>query len=240
VTAQPPTPQQLEFWNEWNSSFREDAVGEVSRRQADVILGWLEATGRRDLDILEAGCGSGWFSAELTAFGRVTAVDLADEVLERAQRRLPSVRFLAGDFLELDVEAESADVVVTLEVLPHVADQRAFIAKIARVLRPGGSLMMATQNRFVLERRDVAPRGDGQLRRWLGRGEVRRLLEADFDAIRISSVTPDGYLGVLRPINSPTINGLVARVVPQARLDAAKERLGLGRTLMVRAEKPRR
>jgi 2-polyprenyl-3-methyl-5-hydroxy-6-metoxy-1,4-benzoquinol methylase len=133
-----------------------------------VVCEWLQSLGRTDLDIIEVGCGSGWFSPRLTRFGRVTGTDLSDDALARAQQRAPEVRFVAGDFMELDFGTDCFDVVVTLEVLSHVADQRAFIRKLARHLRPGSHLMLATQNRFILQYLNRRPPpAPGQLRRWV-------------------------------------------------------------------------
>lgn len=209
----------------------------MSLRQADVVVGWLRDVGRTDLEVLEVGCGSGWMCERMRPFGRVTGTDLADAVIDRARERVPDVRFVAGDFLELDLPAESADVVVGLEVIAHVPDQRAFVEAVRRVLRPGGHVMLATQNPTVLKRRAVDPQGVGQHRHWAGRRELRRLLDPAFSVRELRSVYPDGHRGVLRLVNSTKVNRLVSSVVPQARLDAAKERVGLGHTLMVHARK---
>jgi 2-polyprenyl-3-methyl-5-hydroxy-6-metoxy-1,4-benzoquinol methylase len=232
-----PIETQRSFWNEWNSAHREQVVGPVSQRQANIILQWINDLGRSDLDIIDIGCGTGWLCEQLTRFGRVTGTDLANEVVERARARIPAARFMAGDFMALDIPPASFDVVTTLEVLSHMHDQPAFVGKLADVLRPGGLLMMATQNRFVLERNDVAPPKPGQLRRWMNRRELLRLLRPRFDVEQIFSVTPAGHGGVLRIANSVKLNELAGTLFGKARVTAAKEALGLGWTLMVRARK---
>src|SRR5690606_37945470 len=70
---------QRQFWNRWNSTYREREVSNVSLRQAEVVTGWLERLNRRDLTILEVGCGSAWFCPQLTRYGAVTGTDLSDE-----------------------------------------------------------------------------------------------------------------------------------------------------------------
>jgi SAM-dependent methyltransferase len=184
-----PIALQQGFWNQWNES-REKSLEEVSRRQARIICGWLRALGK-DLDIIDVGCGAGWLCSQLTPFGRVTGTDLADEVLARARSRTPDVRFVSGDFMKLDFGLRRFDVVVTLEVLSHVADQRAFVNKLASLLRPGGHLMLATQNRLVLKNLNfIPPPAPGQLRRWVDRCELRGLLEPEFEILELFSVTP--------------------------------------------------
>jgi ubiquinone/menaquinone biosynthesis C-methylase UbiE len=158
----------------------------------------------------------------------VTATDLSDEVLARARARLPQVRFVAGDFMRLAFPEASFDVVVALEVLSHVEDQPAFLSKIARLLRPHGKLMLATQNRPVLQRYNaVPPPGPGQIRHWVSGTELRNPLVPKFVVEAIFSVTPRANRGVMRYVNSPKLNWPVRAVLGE-RLEHLKERLGLG------------
>lgn len=225
---------QKSYWNRWLAQHREAAVGELSLRQAETILGWLASLGRGDLRILEVGCGSGWFADRLSRYGPVSATDLADEVVERARARHPQVVFRAGDFMELDFPARSFDVITNLEVLTHVADQPAFVAKIARLLKPGGHFMIATQNAFVRKRMPaVAVRPEGQLRHWVTRGELTALVRPHFEILRLHTINPGGERGILRFVNSLKLNRLVAKATGQPRLDRLKEKLGFGRDLML-------
>ena len=115
-----PLPLQRRCWNEWNSSTgRTKTLDDVSSRQAKIVCEWLSALGRTDLNIIEVGCGAPWFTPQLARFGRVTATDLADEVLARALQRIPEVEFVAGDFMGLKFPA--IDVAVSLEVLSPIS-----------------------------------------------------------------------------------------------------------------------
>jgi 2-polyprenyl-3-methyl-5-hydroxy-6-metoxy-1,4-benzoquinol methylase len=113
------------FWNRWNASTREQQLDEVSLDQADFAKTWTSTGQGTDLNIIEVGFGAGWMTPILAPFGQVTATDLSDEVLGRAAARWPEVKFVAGDFMALDFEEHCHDVVVTFEVLSHVADQPA-------------------------------------------------------------------------------------------------------------------
>lgn len=231
------TESQRRFWNDWNATQRETAIGDVSRDQREVVLEWLSRHGRHDLDIIDVGCGAGWLCSDLIAFGRVTATDLSDEVLERARARLPQVRFVAGDFMALDFGAEAYDVVVSLEVLSHVADGEAFLEKVAAMLKPGGVLMLATQNRAVLERqKHVSAADPHQLRRWYDEGELRRLLSARFDIKDIRRISPRADHGI-----GKLVAGHAARRFYRAfnlrTLEHAIANAGFAWTLIARAEK---
>ncbi|MBB3237381.1 class I SAM-dependent methyltransferase [Phyllobacterium endophyticum] len=230
-----PISLQQDFWNRWNSSTREKHIDEISFRQAEVVRNWL-ATTPFPRQILEVGCGAGWFCRELSTFGELTATDLSDEVLVRAAERLPQVEFVAGDFMQLDF-GRKFDVIVTLEVLSHVANQQAFVTKLASHLREGGQLMLATQNKPVLQKYNrVPPPSRGQLRRWVDKKELTLLLSKDFDVVELFSVTPRANKGILQFLHSRTFNRPIRALIGK-RLDAFKESIGLGWTLMARARK---
>ncbi len=252
-----PISLQQSFWNRWNASHREHSVDEIPRRQAEIVCGWLDSLGRQDLDIIDVGCGAGWLCRQLLRFGRVTGTDLSDEVLARAQERTPEVKLISGDFMHLDFGPNAFDVIVTLEVLSHVADPRAFLKKLASHLRPGGYLMLATQNRVVLQHLNfIPPPASGQLRRWVDRRELRDLLAPDFEVLELFSVTPRvGHgLGIRQWLAAKRLRrpgpavadecsgklrtaGQVDALRPRRRLTRYLEALGLGWTLMALARK---
>jgi 2-polyprenyl-3-methyl-5-hydroxy-6-metoxy-1,4-benzoquinol methylase len=233
-----PISLQQDFWNSWNAECREIEIQDSCRRQAEVILGWLERMGRRDLKILEVGCGAGWLCPQLAKYGKVTGTNLSDEVLARARKRFSEVTYVAGDFMSLDFGQGTFDVVVTVEVLSHVADQEAFVRKMNSHLRRGGSMMMATQNKFVLQHFNrIPPAAPGQLRKWLGRHEIRTLLRPHFDVREMFSVYPKANRGFMRAVNSTKLNYPV-RAIFGNRVERLKEAMGLGWTLMVLARKP--
>lgn len=229
---------QRQAWNRWNESTREVKLGIVSELQSASVLRWMTALGRNDLRIIDVGCGTGWMSERLAPFGQVIATDLADEVLQRARARAPYVQFLSGDFMQLPFEPECFDVAVSLEVLSHVADQPAFVRRVADLLRPDGYFMLATQNRYVLERWSaIAPSAPGYIRHWVSVGALRQLLRPHFDVVELTSVMPVGDQGLLRLVNSIKLNNVAARFVPRDKLDRLKEKLFLGHTLLALARK---
>ncbi len=234
----PTLAEQQAHWNRWNAETREHGVGDVSADQQRQVQLWLAGLGRTDLSTIDVGCGAGWLCPTLMPFGRVTATDLSDEVLGRARERFPEVTFVAGDFATLPFEPASFDVVVSLEVLSHVADQPAFVAKIAEMLRPGGALILATQNRTVLERFNrVNPAQPGQLRHWVNGQELRALLAAHFDVLELKTLTPKANRGLWRALNT---GGKLDRILRPVFGDAPKhlkEKLGFGWTLMALARK---
>lgn len=237
MTAQPPLTLQRKFWDSWATISGDKGYDEISARQARIVCDWLTSVDVTDMKVLEVGCGTGWLCPRLAAFGNVTATDLSPTQIETARTLFPQVRFLAGDFMTLELDPEQFDVVVTLEVLAHVADQQAFVERIARLLKPNGLLMLATQNRPVLERYNrIEPPGPGQIRRWVDARELTALLSRSFRILELKSVTPRANRGVMRLLNSRKINYPV-RALFDDRFERLKERLGLGWTLVALARK---
>ena len=240
ITSKTPIENQRRFWNSWNLEHRANnrKLPQVNVRQAQTVKAWLDAIGHRDLDILEVGCGSGWLSEQLVEYGKVTGADLANEVLPPAGKSPGGVTYLAGNFFELGFSASAFDVVVSLEMLAHVDDQPGFIAKIADILRPGGHLMLATQNGFTLSRwTEVAPQASGQIRKWVDARQLRALLRPRFRVRALTSMVPVGDRGLLRLTNAYKLNRALSLVMSQGQIESLKERLLLGHTLMVLARK---
>lgn len=233
---------QERFWIGWNEQSLEHRLPDrVSRLRAEFVLRSLHQLGVRDADILEVGCGTGWFSEQLVQLGRVTAIDLASDIIVRAQRRLPQISFLAGDVLSLDIPSQAFDAIVTMETIAHVAEQKRFVERLAGLLRTDGYLLLTTQNRFVFERReDVAPLGDGQIRRWLSRRELRTLLKRHFRILKLTTLVPTGHRGVLRLINSTRLNRAASKILTVQRVRDIKERCGLGQTIVAVAQLSKR
>lgn len=226
---------ETRFWNDWNAATRERHVSPASVDQARVALEWLDELAPRPRAILDVGCGAGWMCAQLTRFGTVTGTDLADEVLARAATRWLQVRFVPGDFMALPFPPAAFDVIVCFEVLAHVADQPAFVAKLASLLVPGGTLVLSSQNPWVMLRSQVDPVGKGQTRHWLSAAELSRLLGQFFDVTAVRTLTPHGDRGLLRLVNSVKVNRVLTALMGESLVRRVKERLGLGRTIMVRA-----
>jgi len=245
MTVPPPPPRPADerrFWNQYDTEWYESryaaaGVDPVAARRGDTVLRWLRDLRLPDPRILEVGCASGWLSDPLSHLGRLTAMDIADEVVARAHERYPHIDFRGGDFLTMPIETGAYDVAVAVDVLSCISDPEGAVRRFAEVLKPGGWLLAVTPNRVVFERReDLDPRGMVPYRRWLTRGELRRLLAPAFRIRRITSVVPVGHRGVLRLVNSYKLDALLRPLLGK-RLDGLKEGLGFGMSWVVAARR---
>ena len=94
--------------------------------------------------VLDAACGTGRFAAYLVARGhRVIGVDTSPDMLKRAGARAHHGEFLLGDLHQLPLPDDAVDIVVCGLALAHVPVLEPVVAEFARVLRPGGHLVIS-------------------------------------------------------------------------------------------------
>jgi SAM-dependent methyltransferase len=106
---------------------------------------WL--VGRGAVEILELGAGTGKLTAELVALGHdVRATDPDERMLEVLRERVPDARTLVAGAEEIPVGDRSVDVVVAAQCFQWF-DPELALPEIARVLRPGGVLALAWNER---------------------------------------------------------------------------------------------
>jgi len=96
----------------------------------------------RPLTLLDTGCGTGRNLADLARFGRAVGIDLSPEAL-RFSRARGATTARAG-LLALPFRDGAFDCVTSFDVIYHawVTDDRAAVREMARVLRPGGLLLV--------------------------------------------------------------------------------------------------
>ncbi|HCT77550.1 MAG TPA: SAM-dependent methyltransferase [Micromonosporaceae bacterium] len=93
---------------------------------------------------LDAACGTGRYTEYLAAQGhRVIGVDSSPDMLARACTRVPQAEFHQGDLHEVPLPDDHVDIVVCALALTHVPDLKPVFAEFARVLRPGGHLVIS-------------------------------------------------------------------------------------------------
>jgi SAM-dependent methyltransferase len=98
--------------------------------------------------ILDAGCGNGRYARfllqEADPDALITGFDLSQRMLARARQRLHSDRvgLFAADLTRLPYADSSFDAIVSGWVLEHLPDPRPGLRELARVLRPGGKLLL--------------------------------------------------------------------------------------------------
>jgi 2-polyprenyl-6-hydroxyphenyl methylase/3-demethylubiquinone-9 3-methyltransferase len=147
------------------------------------------------LRLLDIGCGGGLLAEPMARLGfAVTGVDAAESGVGAARAHAEAVG-LAIDYrcgAVEDLTAEGAvpfDLVLNMEVIEHVANPGAYLRDTARLIAPGGLMILATLNR-TLKSLALAKLGAEYILRWVPAGthdwrkflqpeEVRRILAGE-------------------------------------------------------------
>lgn len=117
-------------------------LDQMDPRDIATIQGWRDRTSG---PVLDAGCGPGHWTAFLAEGGReVHGVDLSTEFVTVARSRYPGIRFDTGSFHELPVADSSLGGILAWYSLIHTqpAEVPHVLAEFARVLRPGGTILL--------------------------------------------------------------------------------------------------
>ena len=141
----------------------------------------------------DLGCGTGQVSAALAPFvARIIGVDASAAMLQAARKRLhgvDNVELRRGDLEALPIDDDLVDAATLMLVLHHVPEPGNALADVARVVKPGGRVIVV----------DMLPHDRESYRQqmghvWLGFSDehVRRMMsDSGFDAIRIVPLAPD-------------------------------------------------
>src|SRR5476651_1936406 len=141
----------------------------------------------------DLGCGTGQVSAALAPFvSHVIAVDASAAMLQAAKKRMhdfENVDLRRGELEALPIDDARLDAATLMLVLHHLPEPERALAEVARVLKPGGRVVIV----------DMLPHDRESYRQqmghvWLGFSDdhVRRMFqEAGFEDVRIVSLPPD-------------------------------------------------
>jgi len=142
LALNPSERELLAGYAEWSGSY--DTPNPLIAAEEPAVRPILERFGGPGVDALDAACGTGRHAAHLAALGcTTTGVDQSPEMLALARAKVPAGRFEAADLHALPFADESFDLVVIALALCHLADPTRAIAELARVLRPGGALVVS-------------------------------------------------------------------------------------------------
>ena len=137
---------------------------------------------------IDVGCGAGLLTEPLARLGaRATGLDAAPENIGAASAHAEAggleIEYLAGGIEA--VAGRRFDLVVSMEVIEHVADTRAFAGGLADALAPGGLMVLSTPNRTLISRlamitlgegSGAIPKGTHDWKQFLTPGELTELL----------------------------------------------------------------
>jgi SAM-dependent methyltransferase len=185
---------------------------------------------------LDAGCGDGRHLAALARSpwwpARAVGTDISERILETARRAVAprEPELLRANLEALPLEDESFDLVLCSQVIEHLLDPDAGLRELARVLRPGGTLILTTDNARNLVTRALYL---GRLRKQEGFDFPHR----DFDAGELRARVRGAGLDV---VSTETFRFTAPRRMAKrllGRIDKLLPRHGVGDILCVVARR---
>jgi len=145
-------------WDQLRESFFSDKVRKVAVAKATILPGKLAA---------DIGAGTGFITEELIQNRlKVIAIDRSEAMLEEMKKKFggfDSVEYRIGEFNNLPIQNETVDYVFANMYLHHVDLPQVAIDEMARILKPGGKLVITDmdEHEFEFLRKE-------QHDRWLG------------------------------------------------------------------------
>lgn len=137
-----------------SSGYDAGAGGGLFETDEPIVAEYL--SGREPGVALDAACGTGRFAEFLAKAGhRVIGVDSSPDMLAYARRRVPAGEFRVGELDRLPLPDDSVDVIVCALALVHVPSLQPVLAEFARVLRPGGDLIISDVHHELVTRGSV-------------------------------------------------------------------------------------
>ena len=137
---------KLRSWNELEKYIDQTYVEPDISRPNRITLALSMVEGERVLDL---GCHIAFYSNFLARKGhKVVGADVDKDALEIARKKFshPNLEIIETDGKKLDLEDNTFDCALLLEVLEHSQDPRGLVQEIHRVIKPGGFLILSVPN----------------------------------------------------------------------------------------------
>jgi SAM-dependent methyltransferase len=205
-----PTTQQ--YYDRFSETYDNDRHRGYHRLIDELELDLVRRYGA-DKDVFEAGCGTGLLLREAAGVARsAVGLDLSRGMLAPARAR--GLQVVQGSLTDVPLPSASFDLVYSMKVLAHVQPIERAIAELARLVRPGGHLLLEFYNpmslRYLAKRLGGPGRiaGDGTneshvYTRFDRLGQARSYLPAGVEMIGVRGVrvvTPSSHVFVWPPL----------------------------------------
>lgn len=136
------------FYDEFADEFDRKMNRYDLERRIDIVFNELLPHDISGKKLLDAGCGTGYFSKTASEKGAiVTSLDIGERLLAKVAEKCETQR-VVGSVLDMPFENNTFDFIVSSEVIEHTENPYRAVPEFYRVLKPGGILALTVPNRF--------------------------------------------------------------------------------------------
>ena len=156
----PAAPTTQTYYDRFSTTYEAERHHGYHRLIDELELQLIRQYGK-GRDVFEAGCGTGLLLREAGMVARsAVGLDLSRGMLSTAQGR--GLRVVQGSLTDVPLPSASVDLVYSMKVLAHIPPIEKALAELARLVRPGGHLLLEFYNPYSL--RYLAKRVGGPAR----------------------------------------------------------------------------
>lgn len=151
------------------------------KKRLQLVFNELSKEKLRGKKVLDAGCGTGIFSKRAYEAGSmVTSLDIGQNLLNEVKKKCKA-KLVIGSVTSLPFGDACFDVVISTEVIEHTENPKKAVSELARVLKPGGILVITTPNKIwkwaLLIANFLKIRPYYSFENWLGVSELKDTIE---------------------------------------------------------------
>lgn len=140
--------QSAKFWDKIAARYAKQPIADEAayQKKLEVTRGYF----RPDMDVLEFGCGTGSTAIIHAPYVRhIRAIDISSNMIEIAQAKataqnIDNITFEQATIEAISIAEQSLDGVLGLSILHLLEDKEAAIAKVYKMLKPGGLFVTST------------------------------------------------------------------------------------------------
>lgn len=209
--------EQKDFYDRYWRDMKPIGSYKLMRTQwiANMLQLLCRQNNKKQLQLLDLGCGDGRLAPfwQSVTGAETYALELSPMAVEKAQRLFPSVIYTQGDATNTPYENQVFDIIVCQEVLEHIEQQALLINEAARILKPGGQLILTTPNKFYFDRRKGGNYSQQPIENIIDKEELIKLLNTQFNITHFETVIyAKGDYGIYKLLTNRYLLAILRRL----------------------------
>jgi len=229
--------QQIEFYNNYWSSLNK--FGSYKLKRISEIISLLDFVNKsnKNSKILDLGCGDGRCCAIWNEIGETSGIDLSTSAMKNARERYPFINFQSGNATNTSHNDNSFDIIISQEVIEHIAVQSEYIDECSRLLRGNGFLILTTPNRYYFDRRIGGNYSNQPIENIVTARELKKKLKRKFKILKLYTIIhPSGDKGIYSITSNRLFNYFIAALKAKKLEDYILSIMNLGLNTIVLAQ----